>query len=520
MKEIKIEHLVYWLKEAKKNNERQPIFFLGAGASKTGGIPLTDEIVKDILEKYSDSPFIYSLPAESRNDYATLMKRGLHPYQRNELLKGYINKAQINVTHIYLAQLLKEGFVDYILTTNFDNLILRASSLFNIFPPTYDMAIFRDFTTTTFQKKSVVYLHGQSHGVWMLNTDDEMDKVSLIVPRIFDSIKNERPWIFIGYSGSDPIIKHIKNLGRFDHGLYWVTYYDESPQQDVVDLLSDSNTNGFLIKGYDADSFMLKLNRMLGLKQPDIVDKPFSALKEMLSNIVDIDDKEHFGKVKERMDISLRQVSEAINTYEESRIEQPEIGELKKTTEIDLLKREIIDIIISENYDKNTISRIEKKAKELDNESLSSLLSSIYCDWGNYLGALAQTKSGEDAEGLFRESFEKYAKAVEIKPDKHEAFYNWGNYLGALAQTKSGEEADALFRQAFEKYEKAVDLGGRCYNLACGYALKGMKKEALLYLERSLERKEITPSFVLKDEDWKQYLQDKDFMDIINKYQN
>ena len=38
--------------------------------------------------------------------------------KETNLLKGYIDKAKINVTHIYLAQLMAEGFVDYVLTVN------------------------------------------------------------------------------------------------------------------------------------------------------------------------------------------------------------------------------------------------------------------------------------------------------------------------------------------------------------------------------------------------------------------
>jgi len=229
MKETTIEELAYFIKQAKADNQPQPIFFLGAGASVTGGIPLANSIVKDILEKYPENPRIKKLK-EAEQTYPKLMEC-LSPQKRNELLKSYIDEAKINVTHIYLAQLLKHGFVDYVLTVNFDNLMLRALALYNIFPSTYDMAILKDLTTTTFKEKSVVYLHGQHHGLWLLNTAAEMDKVKATVPRIFDSIKNKRPWVFIGYSGADPIFNHIKNLGRFDNGLYWVGYNDNLPDK-------------------------------------------------------------------------------------------------------------------------------------------------------------------------------------------------------------------------------------------------------------------------------------------------
>jgi MinD-like ATPase involved in chromosome partitioning or flagellar assembly len=78
--------------------------------------------------------------------------------------------------------------------------------------------------------------------------------------------------------------------------------------------------------------------------------------------------------------------------------------------------------------------------------------------WGIAITRLARTKSGDEAEVLFRESFEKYERAVGIKPDYHEAFYNWGNALSGLAETKSGGEAEVLFRESFEKYERAVGI--------------------------------------------------------------
>ena len=51
MKTATIEELAYLIKQAKDGNLPQPIIFLGAGASKTGGIPLASEIVDDILKK-------------------------------------------------------------------------------------------------------------------------------------------------------------------------------------------------------------------------------------------------------------------------------------------------------------------------------------------------------------------------------------------------------------------------------------------------------------------------------------
>ena len=156
-----------------------------------------------------------------------------------------------------------------------------------------------------------------------------------------------------------------------------------------------------------------------------------------------------------------------------------------------------------------------KKATEIKPDKYEA-----YYNWGTDLGKLADTKTGTEAEELYKESFEKYKKATEINPDFHEAYYNWGTALGKLADTKTGTEAEELLNQALEKCQKAVELGGNCYNLACVYALTKNKEKALFYLEESLKRQEIITDFVLGDEDWKLYLEDGDFQRIIDKYKN
>ncbi|MEI7725801.1 MAG: SIR2 family protein [Bacteroidota bacterium] len=454
MKEINIDKLAYLLKQSKVKNQPKPIFFLGAGASRTGEIPLASEISAEILKEYSENPFVMELPDKSKT-YANLMDC-LNPAERDELLKKYIDKAKINVTHIYLAQLLKEDFVDYILTVNFDNLVLRALALYNIFPATYDMAILKDLTTTTFKEKSVVYLHGQSHGLWLLNTPEEMDKVKSIIPRIFDSIKNKRPWVFIGYSGEDPIFDHIMNLGRFDNGLYWITYNDNEPKDKIQTFLKKQNTNSFLIKGYDSDAFMVKLNSALGLGQPIIVDKPFTALKEMLDEIVDIDDKEYFRGVKERLEISIRQVKEAIQQYEHAIIESA--TNLKEKSKIDLLKKEIINLIIAQDYREKDILKIEKRIDGISDVNLQKDLSRLYSNWGAKLGGDAESKEGEKSEELLHQAIEKIQKAIEIKPDLPGAYNNLGKVLATLAKTKKGEEVSILLQQAIENYQKSIEI--------------------------------------------------------------
>ena len=170
-----------------------------------------------------------------------------------------------------------------------------------------------------------------------------------------------------------------------------------------------------------------------------------------------------------------------------------------------------------------------KEAEELYHQSFEKYQKAIeikpdnheaYNNWGIYLGSLAKAKEGKEAEELYHQSFEKFQKAIEIKPDFHEAYNNWGTYLGHLAMIKEGKEAEELLQQSFEKYQKAIELGGKCYNLACFQAIKGNKKDALFYLDISLKKKEISVSFVKKDKDWTDFIKDIDFINILSRYIN
>ena len=119
-------------------------------------------------------------------------------------------------------------------------------------------------------------------------------------------------------------------------------------------------------------------------------------------------------------------------------------------------------------------------------------------------------------ENLFEQAFEKFEKATQINPEYATAFDGWGIALSCLAKIKQDEN---LFEQALEKWEKVYEINPKkLYNLSCGYALLGKKEQALHYLEESLKNKTIEIDFVINDDDWKNYLADKDFIDLIDKY--
>lgn len=482
-----IEDIAYLIKKAKNNKENKPIIFLGAGASVSAGIPLVGGIIQDILELHKDKPSIRRLSDEEKKDYYKLMS-ALSAQERRSLFYDYINnkKVKLNVTHIYLAQMLNEGLIDYVLTVNFDDLILKACAMFNFIPPVYDVSILNDFTTTTFLEKSVTYLHGQHHGQWLLNAEEELTKIKEAVPKIFERICHNRTWIVIGYSGEDEILDEIAKVGSFENELYWVGYNDNPVSKKVQEkLFSNPRTNAYHINGYDSDSFFLKLHSELGIQTPEIFNKPFSFLKTMLDKVIDIQvdkNNEHkilFEGIQKRMEISKRQVLEAIDTIE------------NKESEEQLIQR-IIEKGIKHDFSLRDAIIFEDQVEKNEYPKAKQALGNYYGEWGiTKAKNFRQNKNENDLKDgieylnkalklnpeisivysnlaiitcekiifnngpyVFDEVLSLFEKAANIESD-YMLYYNWAITLATIGEIKKEEK---YFKDSFSKFNICVEL--------------------------------------------------------------
>ena len=507
-----IKYLAYLLHKAKENKTEKAIVLIGAGVSVTAGIPLTDTIVRHIKMRFRKNPLIKNL--HHSNNYYELMG-ALTTDQIRDLFHFYVTreKVKLNMANIYLAHLLKEGYVDYILTVNFDNLILKACSLSNFLPPVYDMSNVKSFNTTDIRTKSVIYLHGQYFGQWLLNKKEELAKAEKEILTLFNTIKTRRTWIVVGYSGNDGVFENMKQLGSFSSDLFWVHKNFETAEKKVVDFINTPDINAHKIEGFYADSFFLNLHAELNkldrtLNDPEILRKPFSLIKSFIQNVKAValeNDTEISNQFNEfvnlKIAISNNRIEEAIEQFE------------NKDTE-EKLNFEIVDAGIKGDFtnekanefektinDKNYIRaksalsiyyqslgiNLEKLAKLTNDEKIylqcfekykkASELNpkdgDVFCIWGIALSELAELTKDKK---LYVQSFEKYKKASELNPNDYSIYYNWGIALSELAELTNDEK---LYQQAIEKYKKASKLNPKgdkvFYNW--GNALKKLAKE-------------------------------------------
>jgi hypothetical protein len=123
--EQKTESLANLMK-AKRENEPRFVVMLGAGASLGSGVKNTDTIMRELLDAYG--PDIKAHTTAGRFD--KLWQR-TSDANRDMLLRPYLNVTP-STGYAKLAALMQAGFLDVILTFNFDNLVeqaLRAANL-------------------------------------------------------------------------------------------------------------------------------------------------------------------------------------------------------------------------------------------------------------------------------------------------------------------------------------------------------------------------------------------------------
>lgn len=145
----------------KKANERgkKCTLLIGAGCSVTAGIPTAKGFV-EIIEK----DYTRAFKRARTKTYAHCMAE-LSLGERRDLIADYVDKAKVNWAHIAIAQLMKAGYVDRVLTTNFDLLFVRACALLGQFPAVYDFAASQLFKAADIPESGRFLSARSAHGL-------------------------------------------------------------------------------------------------------------------------------------------------------------------------------------------------------------------------------------------------------------------------------------------------------------------------------------------------------------------
>jgi NAD-dependent SIR2 family protein deacetylase/cytochrome c-type biogenesis protein CcmH/NrfG len=417
--------------------EGKASFVIGAGASISAGIPSANGLIKLIEQEF---PHIYNkLNETDRKSYGRVMSQ-LFQADIEKLIVPLLTKARMNWGHIALATLLRGEHVNRVLTFNFDLLLERAASMLGVHLPVYDFGTSHTDEVTRLVSPSIIHLHGQSHGMVLLNSDKETrNHAEKLRPVLADTLRNDLT-VVIGYSGeADAAFDIFQTEYKSRKRLLWLGHAPSPPPH--IQALLDS-TRAEYIGDCDFDRVMIDLAKDLGDWPPMILKNPMDHVTEVLEPTTDFPvgeqgDQDFLPEIRSRLaDFSVRWESEATPN---SRAYDAGLG------------------IVDDSRKDGANGDMGKDEQPLSEGAKLALAWSLI-DQGNALANEAHMLTGDAARAKFVEAGAKYAEAVQIKPDKHEAFYNWGTALDGEARTLTGAAARAKFVEAGANYAEAVRI--------------------------------------------------------------
>lgn len=502
---------------------------IGAGLSKTAGIPLAGELVDLIKRKYIRR--IESLPKGVQDDYGACMNT-LSIDERHDLLRPYLEASRINWAHIALACMQKQNHVRRVLTFNFDNVLARACGLLGLYPATYDFGIAPADNVDFISDPCIIHLHGQGVGPVMKNSTKETEEHAERLKPLIVETYNKSNLLVIGYSGeADQVFPLLKQCYGGRRHIYWIGYSD-SPKPHIKELLdSDHGRYCHYLGGADADTFMIELAQELGCFPPEIFADPASHLKAELTEVTAFplektslkkdllkDTIERLDRHRKELCFTATQIAVAEGRPEdllgkEMPLETPqelsaEDRELQAWAHFSRA-RQIIEK--SENFtDQESLMQASKeyeRALTLNPDFPEALNS-----WGNVLSSLGNTKRDED---LLHESFEKYKKSLELLPDNWMTINNWGYAISNLAIIKDDKD---MLRESLRMLDRAAELDPEnTYNRACVRALSGNLEGCREDLENALTAGTLPSSeYMLADGDLNSVMHEAWFKTILD----
>ena len=493
-----------------KENECKTAVLLGAGMSVTAGIPTAKGIMKDIEKNMPTT--VSNCRNKTYQNYMQL----LSPSQRKGLIARYTDNAKINLAHLYLGTLIKENYIDRVLTTNFDNLAIRSLALFNIFPATYDLAVSQTFIPEETAQLSLFYLHGQRNGYKILNTESELKESGELehYKEIFLDTAKQRSWIVIGYSGeNDPIFKRLAEINIFRNKLFWVGYKEEPKEHILQNILTPEEKYGYYLKGYSADDFFLNLVRKLKLPEPQILSTPFSHLKEEIENIgkflvngiaLSQDGLISQNKIDPTTTVK-KWTNIAIEGFEKGRGFQDLKGAQKETINREKIIHQSQNIKLNYRFDIIDSQFISEIKSSKSKKAINNIVHS-FSDWGLQLAMKAKTKKGKDADNLNNESIKKLKIALNIKPNDYEVINNLGTIYAQIASKKKCIGVRD-FKTAFDYFSESLLIKPKYYKALYNWgtvliyiaAQKKVGKGKINLLTQAIRKFEIIPKMRQKD---------------------
>jgi tetratricopeptide (TPR) repeat protein len=410
-------------------DEREFTLFLGAGASKSSGVPLASEMIREwrqmIFEDRAPAGAKFDEWCQAQSwcgqdqEYSILFEL-LFPNERarQKYVEPKIDAAFPSWCYLYLANIVQAGYFNVIFTTNFDDLINDALTMYLGYNPAVcaaDSEVMSISITT--DRAKIIKLHGDYLFKRLKNTSDELKQLDPNMECKVQEFGKQCGMVVIGYTGRDHSVMRVldelmKDDDSFPNGIYWGLRPGEDPAARVKDLAGKYPKRFHLFQCQDFDLFMSRLHASLKLNLPQTILQPYESLHNKFDRLVakatanQLNDqviKEHIQQLGEQLNRPWAKATDL--------------------TALDLLQGQMA---LGQRDFKTAITLVSKYYQQRPNDANALTV------WGD---ALAVQGEEEHSEAAFQEASAKWTEAIRLNPQALPPRYSLARYYSRVQKT-------------------------------------------------------------------------------------
>ncbi len=471
-------------------NDRAFAFLLGAGASVTSKIPGAGTLAR----KWVEELYAFSVEADATNsimDWAIAENIGIPKFSLDNVaafypkvydkrfgddpesgyayLEDMMSCAEPNIGYSILAKVLENTRHKVVITTNFDNLVADALSIYtDTFPLVCGHESLTNFVRVRLRRPLVAKIHRDL----LLAPKSDTNGTSKLDERwaeVLRTLLKDYTPIVIGYGGNDgSLMGFLEELkpGEIQGGIYWC-YHRASgrPDQRIGDLVAKHK--GKLVPVLGFDEFMLQFGERLGYKPlADEIESRAQGRVQRYRDQWERTQKRLAQPVKDaETEEAVRCVREALSATAE-REDSWWSWELRASAELDPERQESIyrqglaQFPESAELMSNFALFLHEVRKDYDKaerfyKSALDLAPDRAVNMGNFANFMNNVrKNYDEAERLYR-------RALELDPDD---VNNTGNFANFMADVRKD------YGVAERLYRRALELGPGHANNTCNFA--------------------------------------------------
>lgn len=397
-------------KEIQGGREYPFFFMVGAGISFPP-VPLASQIVdscKAVATRLSRTNLPTALGIGE--EYSHWFKRAYpQPKQRQRYLRQLMEKTNVSHANFRLARILLDGSItNLVITSNFDDFLSRALTMFGVRPIVCDHPSGIDRINLFQNDIQIVHIHGTYWFYDCCNLNDEIisraspsNETTVTMAALLDNVLAHKSPIVIGYRGweNDVFMGALKRRiwkRRLPYIVYWFCYseteidampewlrlhedvvfvlhpksatlvnesndpkspenYIDSPQTASIESLSPENEQVFLKADDVFDQFIIAFD----IKPPKLVSNPLEFFKEQIEAFLP-------NRHIDIPELDLRQMESAIKRIEraiESEKSTAEARRLLKIIRSDFKDSKFSDVIYSlRQLEASRLSKSDRKS--------------------------------------------------------------------------------------------------------------------------------------------------------------